>query len=154
MSEVEILPVTREHVAELAKTMRSEEVEEIKLTSRTDPANALTRSLEKSSEAFVAVINGDLCCMSGVAPYTVLSTTASPWLLTSRHMAKYPKELLRYTKIALEGWRYDYALLENYVDARYGAALRWAKWAGFTVDPVQEYGITRARLCRIWMEGY
>lgn len=85
-------------------------------------------------------INDKLLCITGVVPYSPISDKASPWLLTTKLMKKYPRDLLKWTKIFLNEWKEQWNVLENYVDSEYEQALRWAKWSGFTVYPAEPYG--------------
>ena len=61
-------------------------------------------------------------------------------MLTTEKMKDHPRELLKWSKIFVESWQEEYPLLQNYVDARYAPALRWAKWLGFTIEDTFPFG--------------
>ena len=134
---------TEEHAQLLADTIREEERLEVRRHSGRTPLEAILRSIRLSDEAFACFgPDGRLLCITGVTPWTALGEpVASPWLLTSTHIKKHPKLLLWGTKLLLERWRERYVALFNQVDAEYTQALRWAKWAGFTVhEAMPRYG--------------
>lgn len=142
-----------EHIGLLAASMREADRKEVTLF-HASAEKAIERSLYKADEAYSFFsIEGEILVMTGVTPYTVLGGVAVPWLLTANGVDRYRKLFLRGTRELVERWRGRYDLLENYVDARYKGALRWAAWAGFEVEPPQRYGYLGLELCRISMKG-
>lgn len=145
---------TEEHINILSDSIRHEERLEVYRSTCQTPKEALMRSFRVSSDIFTAIIEDEIVCISGAAPYSMLGYAASPWMLTSEHMKKHPRQLLKYTKLVVDVWRHNYRMLENYVDSDYQQSLRWAKWAGFTIDDPKPRGYRGDMFCRIWMEGY
>lgn len=129
----------RIHCDLLVENLRDEEWDEL-WASHGQPAwDVVPVTLALSDEAFAIYDDDILLGITGVVPYFKNHMTngmGSPWLLTTKEMPKRPRILLPWTKVFLEKWSQEYRCLYNYVDARYKASLRWAKWSGFEVDPV------------------
>jgi hypothetical protein len=88
-----------------------------------------------------------LLAILGLSPLTLLGDIASVWLLTT---GVYGRDVLKWTPVFLSRWRQSYNLF-NYIDAEYTSALRWAKWAGFTVHPPEPFGSFGYPFCKIEM---
>jgi len=131
---------TDDLVQELADNMRQEEVDEVWASGKHTPYEAVKYSLEHAHEAYAAVLDGKLICIVGVSPLSLLSDMASPWLLNTNESKNKPRHLVKWTKTFIDEWKTQWPILFNYVDARYEASLRWAKWAGFKVYDPQPYG--------------
>jgi hypothetical protein len=121
-------------IYKLAPIMRDLDREEVWASSALSPLEALQGCLQTSDEAFTALADGEPFCMFGVSPLTSLGSKAVPWLLTSQDIVQHQKQLLRYSKRIAYIWLDKYSILENYVDARHGPGLRWAKWVGFSIS--------------------
>lgn len=132
--------VTEEHILNLAENMRPEEVDEVYASHGQAPEEAIRRCIERSLDVFATFEDDRLMSITGCAPRSWLSDLGSPWLLTSVEMPKSPRHLLRHTHTFLNKWRKEYGTLINFVDARYEASLRWARWAGFTVHDPEPFG--------------
>lgn len=147
---------TQDDAQQLAENLHPQEELEVRRFSGRNPVQAIERSVRMSAEA-VSIWSpaGQLLGITGVQPFTLLGGAASPWLLNTSGMRRHPRQLLVGTKILLKRWRSQYRLLVNYIDADYEEALRWARWAGFTVfDACPRHGVSGAPMfCRIEMKG-
>lgn len=133
--------VTDWHMQQLAENMRPEEVAEVWASHGEKPLPAIRRSVARSLDVFATMSDDDkLLLITGCAPLSWLGGEGSPWLLTTTELPKQPRILLKQTKVFMDKWRQEYGTLINWVDARYEASLRWAKWAGFTVYPAEPFG--------------
>lgn len=147
MGSAEVLPVTREHIEQLAKSMRPEDMEEVLASGGFDPLDALERSVAVSELVRTAVFDGEVAAiwgvMPGAPPVTALggSAVGIPWALTGRAVNRRPKAFLRYSRLAVDEMLEHYELLAQFVDGRYDAALRWAAWLGFQVLPPVPFGV-------------
>lgn len=139
--EVTILPATMGDAVELAPRMRQSDRDEVLASAGFTPFEALVKSLELSDRAYSLRFGAELGAMYGVAAHRNVRGVGVPWLLTSTEVDRYPVAFLRQSKPALEEMLGMYDALINYVDARYTAALRWAKWLGFHVADPMPFGV-------------
>lgn len=114
-----------------------EQVREVQASHGKDIYTVAKAGMQVSLETWAAIQDDKLLCVVGLVPQSLMSDVASPWLLTA---GVDPKLLMRGTRVFLDQWTKEYRLLYNYVDARYEASLRWAKWAGFTIHEAMPYG--------------
>lgn len=143
--------VTEEYLKELSDNAPLEQVLEVKASHGLDILTAAREGALRSEESWVALHQDNVIGVFGVIPVTLLGDVASPWLLTT---GRYPKELLRGTKIIIPHLLNKWPILINYIDARYEASLRWAKWTGFTIHPAEPYGREQLPFHRIEMRKH
>jgi hypothetical protein len=136
----EIVPTTRDHLVELASTMRQADVDEVWASNHHTPEEALDRSFRLSDEPFTGLVDGEVVCIFGVAQPTPLADNGSPWLLASDLVEEHAHTFLRVNRVYVKEIRKRYPLLENYVDCRNTASIRWLKWLGFKFDKPAPYG--------------
>jgi hypothetical protein len=146
MPKGEIVLGTKEHAKELALNLREPDKMEIFRASGTHNAyDCVKMSVKLGGVPYTGLIDGKVACMLGVHRDTHLSTTGTPWLLTTHVVDTAPRVFLRYTKQGmqeiLDGWDFDY--LVNYVDAEHHEAIRWLEWLGFTIHEAEPWGLFR-----------
>ena len=66
---------------------------------------------------------------------SLIGTTGVPWLLGSDPVTAYRRAFLVESRRMVARWLTLFEVLQNVVDARYGAALRWMRWLGFEIGP-------------------
>ena len=141
MSELlTIRPATAEDAVELAKTMRPEDAAEVYASGGFDPATAVLESFRLSVNPQVALIDGELAAMWGVAPINLATGFGVVWMLTGAAVWKAPLLFLRASKREVERLASHWNCLVNAIDARYERAVRWAKWLGLKVDAPRPFG--------------
>lgn len=131
------------HIYQLAKSMRPEDVAECDASMGLDPLNSLIASVSGSDYAKALVIDGEVAVIWGVAPSPAPlggPVLGLAWALTGAIVNRRPKEFLRACRPAIREMLKHYDALTNVVDARYEAALRWAEWLGFDVQPPRPFG--------------
>ena len=128
-----------EHLVELHRNSRPEEQAEVWASNLSTVYEAAKSSLEKSIEAYTALEDDKVMGMLGLCPYgPKMGDTASPWLLTTVLAPKKPRYLLN--KKFINKWNKEWPVLENFIDARYLASIRWARHLGFTIYDPEPYG--------------
>ena len=136
---VEIRPAT---VADaLALVLRQADREEVEALTGRDPREALVASVERSASAWAGLANGELVCLFGVVPMTLVGVTGIPWLLGSESVTRYGRPFLRRNRIWLREMLREFPVLRNVVDARNAVSIRWLAWLGFTFGTPQPMGV-------------
>ena len=126
----------------LGPRLRDADKYELKVSCGFGPVTALTKSLESSDAAYVAVDGeGEPILMFGVVN-ALEDFIGVPWMLGSKGIYKHTRQLKAECKQWLGVVHQDYDLLFNYVHAENPKAIRWLQWMGFTmVRLVPEYGV-------------
>jgi hypothetical protein len=62
------------------------------------------------------------------------------WFITGQKFIERPRAFARPARAVMAQLLERYPILVNYIDARYEAAVRWAKWLGFRVGEPVPYG--------------
>ena len=142
--EVSQRRATRQDAAEMAPHVRVEDAAEVWGADGQTPYEALEWGILASGpEAWTVRFDGKIAAMWGVAPVSLISGMAVPWLLTTSEVDRHPRTFIRCCREALYDLRSRYATLMNRVDARYTKALRWAARMGFEVTgPECQRGFT------------
>lgn len=140
MTDYRIVPATPAHAAELAANMREADVAEVWAGWRHTPTEAINRSIAVSRDPLAGLADGRVVCIFGVASPIILSAVASPWLLGAKELPRHSRTFLRLNRLYTRHIRNEYAILENYVDARNALAIRWLRWLGFTIWEPQPFG--------------
>lgn len=138
---------TEAHARELAPRIRREDALEVLASSRQSPLEALLEGLEVSAPAYAVRFDGELGLLGGVAPGR--PGVGHPWMLTSDLVERHRVAFVQVVRDCLDAWLERFPVLENAVDARYERALRWARRAGFQVDPPAPFGAEGLPFCRI-----
>ena len=133
MTEITILPAMPAHAEWVAPRLRAADAFEVRMMSGSAPLVALRRGLVLSSETWTGTVDGRPVCLFGIAPRSLLSDVAAPWLLGTDEIALHAWAFLRRNRAVVARWRAQYRRLENLVWAENTAALRWLGWLGFTL---------------------
>ena len=135
-----IIPSTKDHVQNLAVTMRQVDKDEIWASSHLLPFEALIKSMEHPGECYTALVDNKIICMFGVMVPTFLSDKGVPWLLGSDLIVEHNEFFLRESLEYIKQWKHKYKLLINFVDSRNKVALRWLTWLHFNVYEPEPFG--------------
>ncbi|GAB5471420.1 MAG: hypothetical protein Kilf2KO_44500 [Rhodospirillales bacterium] len=150
---VEIRQAVMPDAALLAADLRAADRLEILAATGLAPLPAIEESIRVSSQVWSGLVDGEMVAIFGLRRPSLLSDRAYPWLLGTNAVARHPRPFLRLSKAAVADWRTRFRLLENYVDARNAAAIRWLAWLGFTIHPARPYGAQGLPFHRFTMEG-
>jgi hypothetical protein len=150
---VEIVEATLEHVADLAPRVREADRAEIWAAARLTPESALRDGLRVSTGAWAGLIDGEVVCMFGAAPLSILEGKGSPWMLGSDLVERHQRIFLRHSRPVVAAMRSLYPVLVNHVDDRNAAAKRWLHWLGFRLGPAEPRGPDRIPFRRFEMRA-
>jgi len=129
---ITMLSATEDDARELAPLLRTEDRAEV-LALGVDPFYGLLGSVAASREAWTYRDDGQIICMAGVAPLSLIGSTGIPWLLSSPLVATHRRAFMVETRRTLAHWLTMFDVLRNVVDAQYEAAVRWLRWLGFKI---------------------
>lgn len=121
----------------LAANMRQADRDEIAAAGIPDPLAALQSSAACSTECLTALFDGEVACVFGVGPISILLGIGAPWMLGSDQITRHPGAFITHARPYILRMLQAYPHLFNFVDARNSKAIRWLKRVGFTLhDPV------------------
>jgi hypothetical protein len=123
---------TEEDACELAPLLRVEDRLEV-MALGLDPIEGLLQSLAGAREAWTYRTEGQIVCMAGLTPRSLIGRTGVPWLLGSELVVQHRRFFMVETRQMVAHWLTQFDSLTNIVDARYGAAIRWLRWLGFEI---------------------
>jgi len=162
MSEFTFERADYQNVRDLFDVIRESDAREVMASAGQTPEEAITLSLGLSTDAWVLLQDGSPICVFGVAPVTGKPGVGSPWMLASHKFAVSkapPRQRRAVTRVILEFSKYyigqmleKFYLLENFVDARNAASIRWLKWCGFKFDPAVPHGYAQLPFHPFYME--
>lgn len=140
---VELVPAMPEHVEAISANARQADIDELHAATGETPEVCMLRGLRVSARPQTGIVDGEVVCMFGVTPVSILGGVGTPWMVGSRAMDRLTvqKALLRESRAAFAAMRQEYpAALYNLVDERNAAAIRWLRWLGFEFGPVYPMG--------------
>lgn len=138
---VEFRPAGPRDADWLGPRLRAGDLAEIQAVhgEQVDPTALLHQALAVTPEALAAVARGQVVALLGCAP-AAAERFGVPWLLGSDEAMRYPRVFVAAGRAAVRGWLAQYGHLENQVDVRNVASLRWLQRLGFEVHPPRPYG--------------
>lgn len=136
----------------LAEQMRSADRAEVEAAFGPDLLAALRLSIASSTHVWVGEARGQLACIMGVGPASMVTTTGRPWLLATPLLDAHAVSLGRLTALYLGRMLDAYPHLENWVDSRHSNAVRWLRRIGFTLHAPQPMGPLGVPFHRFEME--
>ncbi|API59639.1 hypothetical protein BSL82_10175 [Tardibacter chloracetimidivorans] len=140
MADLVFRPVRKEDAAALAANLRPSDEAEIVAAAGAAPVITIARSLALSTYATAVDRDGELMALYGVAPLSLLGDVGTPWLLATPQLARHARPLTRTARqYVVDALRF-YPVLQNYVDVRNTASIRFLSRLGFTLFDPEPYG--------------
>ena len=90
----------------------------------------LKECLFRSRERWLGMVDGEVACMWGLVPQTLLSNQAYLWLITTDIALEHKFLLVRYSQLFIEGALKHYSIITGHCEAGNYSARRWLKWLG------------------------
>lgn len=135
-----IRPATEDDARDLAPRLREADAEEVWATSLKTPEQALLSSVRMSTHAWSGFVDGNLVCMWGCGPASMLDRIGVPWMLGSDDVLKHQKAFLRRNREYVQEMLSCYTRLVNWVDARNTVSIHWLRWLGFEIGEALPHG--------------
>lgn len=101
----------------------------------------LTQCLARSEMSWVGQIKGDVVCVWGLCPPTLMSERAYIWLLTTDDLADHKFLFIRHSQLLLEKMLAQYPVIVGEVMAENLPARKWIGLLGATFGPPDENGV-------------
>lgn len=134
MARIEVVPATLAHVAEMARVgLREADRIEVLRSHGHTPEKALEGALRRSRYALTALVDDTPVAMFGIAPFGLMSTSGVIWLLATDESEKHWLRFGKISRDAVEFFRTQFPIIENFVDAENETSINWLRWLGFTL---------------------
>lgn len=148
-TELVIVKSRLRHAAALAPLMRAEDTAEVLASGGFSPFQALRSSMRHSKVCRTALVAGEVAAIFG-AMADPEPGVGIVWMLTGQAVTKHPRAFLRACRPALAELHKDFPILWNAIDARYEAAIRWARWLGGEVLQPTPFGVSGLPFCPVF----
>lgn len=149
---VEIRPAQESDGQTLANALRPADIAEAR-AGGFEPAEAVLASLRASSLAMTALVNGELACVFGVVPVSLLGGIGCPWLLGTKVLDRHSRILVRLAPKYIWLMRSRFPHLVNSVHAEHTESVRWLRRLGFTFSEPWLHPETGATFCTFEMKA-
>lgn len=136
---VEVRQPIEQDIKDLIENLSIEDRNEL-LIQGAEVEWAIRHSVETSDECIAIFGDGTLACMTGINVNDGLAPSATPWLLGTEFMQKYPRQVLAYSNLILNRWKRQHPFMFNYVDSRHVRAIAWLRRLGASFEEVPEHG--------------
>ena len=153
MAKLQIVPATQEHLEQVAANMRQADADEAWAAGHMSPLEALEFSDRITRDTKAGLADGEVFCIFGTARASALSFNGVPWLLGTEELPKYSRGFLRLNRKYISQIKKEFDRLDNYVDVRNHAAIKWLRWLGFKINPPIAYGADNLPFHHFEMEG-
>lgn len=155
---VAVRPLEAGDIAVLADRLRACDRAEIRAAlGPAAPANlfftAIADSVLMSTQTWAGIVNGELACLFGVGPVSLLTGTGRPWLLATDLFTKETVSIGRLMRVYLGRMLNEFPHLENWVFSGNRSAVEWLAKLGFTIHPAQPWGFAGESFHRFEMEA-
>lgn len=113
----------------IASRLRRADLDEIQASTGLPPLEALQASVAISTETYAGVYQDRPFCLFGVAPHPD-ERFGIIWMVATDEISVHRREFLKQAVRELDLFHDRYKFLENCVDERNTAHIRWLKWMG------------------------
>lgn len=136
----------------LGSRLRWSDIQEILASSGRVPSIALKEAFLRSDMCWTA-FKGELpIAMFGCLARSVMSTSASPWMLGSDELDRAGVGIGRFSRYYIDKMNDRFSFLENYIDARQAKSIRWLRWCGFRIENPEPIGLHGEMFHRFWKD--
>lgn len=90
----------------------------------------LGQCLMMSTASWTGLVDGEVACIWGVIPPTIISNRAYLWLLTTELVQEHQFLFVRHSQRVIETMLEEYDLITGHVKAGEDRSMRWLKWLG------------------------
>jgi len=145
-----VIRTNKKHLNYISHHLRKSDAEEIYAAYGMMPIDAVDFAFNHAKVCYTWIHIDKPIAIFGVNSHTVIAKSGSPWIVGTNDVNKLFSTLYRHTEKFLNLMFNDYEMLENYVDCRNKASIRWLKWCGFNFDPPEPFGFEGKLFMRFW----
>ncbi len=125
-------------------TVRTAKDYDLRLVLRRSPLagllgakETLDECMQRSSQIWHGLVDGEIACAWGLIPPTILSDHAYLWLLTTDIVAEHKFLFIRHSQRCVEETLRLYPSIIGDTDVHNTSAIRWLRWLGARFyDPI------------------
>lgn len=118
---------------------RATRPEVLKIVEKLDPhqhnLKAWQSGLSAASEVWVGTIDGELACILGLIPPTILSDCAYLWMFHTEAVKGHEFIFVRYSQRMVEHFLKSYSTIVGHTTVTETRSIRWLKWLGAEYGP-------------------
>jgi hypothetical protein len=129
--EVKFPDVTEDHIFELARNMRPDDLEECRQAGYATALEAVSESVKASKECRACTVDDQVLAIYGVIEQSILTGSGQLWLLTTNLVESHKKTFVLYSKLVLLLMKQRWRSLVVPIGAEHKGALRLAHRYGF-----------------------
>ncbi len=154
MADVLIVPAQVDDATPLAQNLRESDLQEMRAYGHgLEPEEALRRCVRSSVMAWSSYIDGELACIMGVAPLSIVSGIGSPWMMGTPVLDAHSRILVRETPEYIAKMLTAFPHLVNFVHTKNRTSVRWLRRLGFTLHAAAPYGALGEPFHKFEMRG-
>lgn len=139
MAEIVIRPTEPDDVNLLIENLRKSDRAECEAYGSPEIATEIRLSVLSSYLCWSAFADGELGCIIGVSPISMLGGVGSPWMLGTPVLDKHRRVLVRLAPGYIATMLESFPHLMNFVHAKNTSSIRWLKALGFAIHPALPY---------------
>jgi len=135
--KVDIRIATEEDAVDVSKVLR--DIDRMGFESfGVDVETSLRLNIRASVFTSVGVVDGEIACMWGILPSTMLGMGGTLWMVTTEKADQATFRFARHSQRMVEMIQGSFPVLQGFVDCRNERSKKWLKWLGFTFGPPYE----------------
>ena len=153
MPKFEIVPTIHAHILPVAFNLRECDLIELAASSGRSALTAINDGFARSVRCWTALVDDKPVAIFGVAPISILTGEAAPWLLATDGAHKVRKRFLIESMSYVKEMLSLYPVLRNAVHVDNKASIRWLNWLGFDILDALPIGVDGALFHPFEMRG-
>ena len=92
----------------------------------------MLKALDQSLVSWMGRVDGEVVCVWGLIPPTILSSQAHLWLLTTDKVEGHQFLFVRYSQLMVEKMLEDFEMLVGKCNVNQHKSIKWVRWLGAT----------------------
>jgi hypothetical protein len=155
VADVLIRPSAEEDAAKLIAGLRASDAAELRAYGLTEDTwlDAMRANIRGSVLCWTAEVDGELACVLGVAPISLLGGVGSPWMMGTAVLDANSRNLVRRTPEYISRMLRSFPHLVNFVHAENHTSVRWLRRLGFHLHPAEPFGALGEPFHKFEMRG-
>lgn len=101
----------------------------------------MNECISLSDQYWVGEADGEVACIFGLIPPSLLSDRAYLWLLTTDLVEEHKFVFIRSSQIVVEAMLELYPIIVGHCEVKNKSAIRWLRWLGATFSEPVERGV-------------